>query len=405
MSTNIENKVAEIRSAQYGRDVREAIASGIEMIYADAINTDNANLEIINAKGDYATLDARLDAECIQPYDSGWVTLPLATGVTAVDRCGSSVPQYRKIGTHVYVRGAIKFTTPATDTPTLLATLPPNCRPYNNIILHTNTVGKRLAKTIIEPSGIISNNYVIDVSTGNWVASAEIDIYCLQCDFFVIGTGLQEQDYANQITNIANANNCLYRKRFGALGDSLTRGHTLDASKTWVADIGLRNSMTYYNYGQNGNCLAGTGGMAERYTSMADNLNYVLVMGGANDLTQGIAIGTNTDTTTATFKGALNVLIDGLRTKYPSAHIGFMTNLHRGFAGEQAYVDAMVEICRIKGMPCRNNYTDMGINFEDANQSAIMDLGVASGSTANKHLSEYGNDFVSYGIEQYMRGL
>ena len=40
--------------------------------------------------------------------DTGWQNLELQDGVIAHNKGGSSVPQYKKIGNHVYIRGAIE---------------------------------------------------------------------------------------------------------------------------------------------------------------------------------------------------------------------------------------------------------------------------------------------------------
>lgn len=40
--------------------------------------------------------------------DSGWQNLQLQDGVIAHNKGGSSVPQIKKIGNHVYIRGAVE---------------------------------------------------------------------------------------------------------------------------------------------------------------------------------------------------------------------------------------------------------------------------------------------------------
>lgn len=196
--------------------------------------------------------------------------------------------------------------------------------------------------------------------------------------------------------------NWLYGKRIGCLGDSLTYGQDMPES-VWGQLIADRNGMTFFNYGINGSTVATYDGetipsMVSRYNTMDANLDYITVMGGANDLNEQIPIGENTDNTEYTFKGALNILIDGLRQRYPAAHILFMTNFkRRGTAAEKTYVDAMKEICALKAIPCKDNYLDSGIDFTDANQrSAIEGVGL--------HFSAYGNLFISYEIEQFIRG-
>lgn len=56
--------------------------------------------------------------------DSGWKTLPLASGISAYS--DAQLPQYRKIGEVVYLRGAVKG---VDANETVVATLPTGHRP------------------------------------------------------------------------------------------------------------------------------------------------------------------------------------------------------------------------------------------------------------------------------------
>ena len=57
-------------------------------------------------------------------YDSGWKTLTLESGVSAYSN--AQLPQYRKVGNVVYVRGAVKGVTQLSK---VIAILPEGCRP------------------------------------------------------------------------------------------------------------------------------------------------------------------------------------------------------------------------------------------------------------------------------------
>ena len=68
----------------------------------------------------------------------------------------------------------------------------------------------------------------------------------------------------------------------------------------------------------------------ERYQNMPEGFELVIVFGGTNDFGIGNEpVGTAADKTADTFCGALNLLLTGLKEKYPSALILFMTPLHR----------------------------------------------------------------------------
>lgn len=71
--SNITNLINNIRKAIFGKDVRESIASAIEQCYEDAAKNDNANMEVIDARGTYSTLRKRLDNSDNKKADSAQV--------------------------------------------------------------------------------------------------------------------------------------------------------------------------------------------------------------------------------------------------------------------------------------------------------------------------------------------
>lgn len=86
---------------------------------------------------DIESLKTRMDAvESILSgtdlTDTGWNPLPLTDGIQAY---GGSVPQYRRIGKVVSIRGAVKNVL----APGLLATLPEGCRPAYSVPYVQNT--------------------------------------------------------------------------------------------------------------------------------------------------------------------------------------------------------------------------------------------------------------------------
>lgn len=67
-----------------------------------------------------------------------------------------------------------------------------------------------------------------------------------------------------------------------------------------------------------------------RYVDMPDGMDIVVVFGGSNDFGIGNApLGKPDDENAETFYGAVNILMKGLKTKYPEAIIIWMTPLHR----------------------------------------------------------------------------
>lgn len=115
-------------------------------------------------------------------------------------------------------------------------------------------------------------------------------------------------------------------KRYCALGDSITYGYIprnytgypgqLDSyAKITAQKLGMK----FDNYGVSGNTLAYHGdntAMCVRYAEMPDDADVISVMGGTNDVRNGIPLGQFSDRVNTTFYGALHTLYQGLYTKY-----------------------------------------------------------------------------------------
>lgn len=194
--------------------------------------------------------------------------------------------------------------------------------------------------------------------------------------------------------------NILHGKTLVALGDSLFHGNKYCRGKTWLELLAAKHEMTLYNYGQNGNTVAyqelevqKAPPMCIRYADMADNADYVVVIGGANDKRLHVPIGEDDSTDISTFCGALNTLIAGLTAKYPKAKILFMTNYNRWPSKNKLglsdidYVLAMERVCKRCALPCFNNYYNSGISFQNPAQLAWIDEGVVHGEQPNHHFS------------------
>ena len=98
-------------------------------------------------------------------YDSGWLDLPLAAGISAYS--DAQKPRYRRIGNEVFLSGVL---TGITATNSTVATLPSDCRPTHKKILPCASVGVMFAKYSIETNGeIVFNRSTIEpVAAENW---------------------------------------------------------------------------------------------------------------------------------------------------------------------------------------------------------------------------------------------
>lgn len=206
-------------------------------------------------------------------------------------------------------------------------------------------------------------------------------------------------------------------KTLVAIGDSLLHGSKLGNGHTWVNKMATVYGMYVHNYGKNGNTVAkqerepAALPMCERYATMTDGADYVVVLGGANDKRLDVPLGDNDSTDPTTFKGALRQLILGLTAKYPKAKLLFLTNYNR-WPSKNAlglsdidYVDAMLEMCAIYSIPCFDNYRCSGISFQNPNQLPWIDEGLYLGLPKNHHFSPEAYDWLLPKYAALLAGL
>lgn len=163
--------------------------------------------------------------------------------------------------------------------------------------------------------------------------------------------------------------------KMNCLGDSITYGYLNeqgDAMKksypTVLKEILKLN--TVRNYGINGSTIAdGENPMYIRYKDMDDDANIVSVLAGTNDFGREeieiSPLGTNKDKQGNTVYGALDILCQGLKEKYPKALLFFMTPLRckedtipnqYGYTLEDVK-KAIEEICAKYEIPVLDLYT------------------------------------------------
>ena len=164
-------------------------------------------------------------------------------------------------------------------------------------------------------------------------------------------------NYNDVEVSLTTKSSKLFNKKFAMLGDSYVKGNKTDENLTAYNIASLKLGASYTNYGINGNTIASYDGYADnqlpmsiRYADMDDTLDIVGFEGGRNDYNHKIPIGTDNDTDTTTFKGALNVLCEGLIKKYLGKKIfgvpcwSVNTSANTAGATQLDYLNAFVHI-------------------------------------------------------------
>ena len=146
-----------------------------------------------------------------------------------------------------------------------------------------------------------------------------------------------------------------------ALGDSYFKGNGLDMDYVWLSLMANKYGMDMNNYGINGSVVAygkGTNPMVLRYNDMpANNAQIIFVEGGRNDFNEKTPIGDVNSRDIVTYSGALNVILDGVKEKYPNAMIICFTPWN--FPDKEGYdltykdyCDAMEAVAKAHGVCC-----------------------------------------------------
>lgn len=195
------------------------------------------------------------------------------------------------------------------------------------------------------------------------------------------------------------------------LGDSITQLMTQYASvpyHEWMKELlGLAK---VNNYGMSGTSIAknATGpdnAFCVRYADMDDDADIVVVAGGVNDLIHNSTVGEYGDTTPETFYGALHILCNGLRTKYPLAMIFFITPTNYNVCPISTYdrsiydyVKAIKTICDKFAIPVYDNRAFSGI-YPNASQNA------SKYTSDGLHWNDLGHEIVGKNIVNWMLNL
>lgn len=143
-------------------------------------------------------------------------------------------------------------------------------------------------------------------------------------------------DIANELrTNITNVEQRITSakgSKLVAIGDSITYGFIPRNAPGYPGQLNSYAALTaeYYNMdfvncGISGSTVAhveGRSPMCERIADLPDDADIITVMGGTNDIRNGVNLGTMSDRTSETFYGALHVMMSALYEKYMVKQFG-----------------------------------------------------------------------------------
>lgn len=246
----------------------------------------------------------------------------------------------------------------------------------------------------------VATGYTIDYTFYPMIRNADIfdNTYAAYGEYAVY-KGLQE------LINYTKLN--WSGKKMNAIGDSIVKG----SNGNFINVIGgILHLSTVRNYGVGGCRIASSDIDAEyppvctRYTDMDNDADIIIVHAGTNDYTGQIPIGETNSTTITTFNGALNVLMSGLKTKYPKALIIFSNILDRIQDNNtdrypvvcQTYRDAIEAACYRNHVVFYNGFKDLCFDFhKDYYDHVLSDDGL--------HPNQDGADIMGRSIAGFIK--
>jgi lysophospholipase L1-like esterase len=201
-------------------------------------------------------------------------------------------------------------------------------------------------------------------------------------------------------------------KTWYCIGDSITeynvtatkKYYDFIQEKTGILPISLAVGGRGYINGGSDN----TNRFYQQIINVPTTADVITVFGGGNDLTS-FDLGDVTDTGTSTICGCINKTIDDLYSNFPLAKLGIITpNPWVSFpttndSNKMALLsDAIVEICRMRGIPCLNLYRCSGMRpWDTAFKELVYDLSKNDGV----HPNNIGHEMMASHIQEFIKQL
>ena len=196
----------------------------------------------------------------------------------------------------------------------------------------------------------------------------------------------------------------LYGKNVIVFGDSYVQNSANPIEDTWHYKLACKYNMEYHNWGRNGSCVAYEWKteqfgppLCERYTALPDTADYVIVIGGHNDAVLMQRYGEGTEF----FRSKLAILCAGLKQKFPTAKICFVTPWNVPQPMYRETVQAIEEICGKYGIPVFNSIIRSGIDVRFQGFRRLY----FQGPDDMAHLNAKGHDLFLPRIEPFLLGL
>lgn len=203
-------------------------------------------------------------------------------------------------------------------------------------------------------------------------------------------------------------------KKWAAVGDSLTEKngkalkqyHDYIAESTGITVINMGVSGTGYKQYENTN-----NAFYQRILNVPTDVDVVTIFGSGNDLSY--TLGDVTDTGTDTLCGCINTTIDNLYSVLPTVQLGIITPTPWGEFNPvndnntmAQYSAKIVEICRLRGIPCLDLYHCSGMRpWDNTFCSLAYNMNAAGDNYDRVHPNKVGHSIFAPRIKAFLQSL
>ena len=206
-----------------------------------------------------------------------------------------------------------------------------------------------------------------------------------------------------------------FDKTWVTIGDSLTE-HNLRATHNYHDYISQETGIAVVNNGESGQGYYGDS-FKRQIMSINETPDVITIFGSGNDLFKGLQLGAVNDNTTSSLCGYINLTIDYLVEQYPLVPYGIITpcpweymepnenTIHPTLGVEnpmRSYCEKMVEICKLRGVPCLDLYHCSNLHPSNA---AFRALAYTRDDGNGVHPDEKGHKLIAPRFRAFLESL
>ena len=234
----------------------------------------------------------------------------------------------------------------------------------------------------------------------------------LYAKYLVIGFYYQAS-FPSPILYLGGSQNCAPTAiwkglKWACMGDSLTASYSVTGVH-YFEYIRALTGIATVNLGKDGCGYAkGSGNFMTQALQVPADSDVVTIFGSGNDASAGLPLGTATDTGTSTIAGCINTTIDNIYTILPVVNLGIVTptpwkgNMPYNNGWMETYAALIVEICKLRSIPCLDLYHESNL---DPNSADVRSIAYVNDSTNGVHPSEIGHQMIAAQFKAFLQKL